>query len=1312
YIQRAVFGTQLAFDATGLVLSGTALGLSITAGAAGYIAANTAVAATAATAGAVATGAATAGALIGGAGVIVAGLGIGAAALAQNYSIIAEQAAAIGKMFKAIDDGYKGGGFELCVEEDGTNILRALNGAVVNQVNFRDNTVGFGNHYMNQTLHGPTGSGKIDYFFWSNDAPRENTHAQLNIREELGYGESATLRHAVSRVMILPATPETHLSDYDYQTLPGATTRTDAGFDVLRKLEDNYLFDFDYYTFPSEYILQRIDNRSYAKTAVQVYLDDQNRTFLMSEIPSEYNGKVRYEFHGQGGEYVLALNEGFFTTLRNDGETPSTWIFDMSNLDRQDVRFRGNTIDVGGHGIYLANTVRQNTLLVVNRDRDLYSIDLANRTTHILSANGDAFETHAALVAHVQSLRYPGRFLTVNNYTDVHGTRMGRAWYDNETSTFRTARTHSVDMTENLNLIYVDDEGGKVYYTAQANGKMEVWEVNGSSMAIERRFSLAQTPSRGSQRLSGVWHDGNQLILEQTETRGSVGIQRRYRLTDEGLKLVTVMGDDAHANAWRSGSLPTNWFSTLRASGTPISWTPTTPVNIGTHAQATAEEWVGIMGSSHRLWINASTRERVVPVMDTIPDDLQFLGRDTSVVPAKCLFYSAGEKVLYRQDGNGLSWLSGGRPTLVDGDFESTTGWSLSGDAARALEPGSRVNHQLGLSDGSAYQSLYTLRRGGHYAIRFDVGGGSSTQGTGVLNIYWNGSRLGQIDWSAGMVPREFNVVANGNHDSLLIEVDPASDAVNPPRFFVDNVFLSAHPVREYQGVNRLISLGTHPIFETLNGEIRQMESTGETRLVGVNEQWLTDHPNRTAVVRPDLGVLAEHSSHAPERPSLPTPMETTEELNWREDLRRLARREGIHADSVLTINGITNDGGTNVPAWYDVTSDRFIIAPVVTTGALIYLGLTGDKTRALFYNAGAKEFYAQSLLNDTQLDTLFGTDHVLEATAVIPSLSDIFEGTGITVDNVVPHDGNQYLATTTNGLAFLVGKTTTPSLAAVLDSWTGTTTQLEALFTTWHHEDVVRVLRRASNGVEIQNWWLSDSRKWASLSGRERDEMEFVGESADRSKVYVFDKTAGELIELTQSTTVSLTTASAGRVIDTAASVQRFTGDSHTLYLKGADVTPPNPGEDMPRRNLVPPVLYGVSSLGLSGGNGADQFMISQSVWDHYSTIVVDCRDGSAMDTVSFGDGINAAHMTVSRDDDGGLVIWEAATGKRLVLRGVLSEDASQRALYQNIRVKFYGMQPMGLSSLIQSVQGSVEADTIRRPDESYVIRGGRDND
>ncbi|MCG8473591.1 MAG: C80 family cysteine peptidase, partial [Desulfobacterales bacterium] len=1297
-VQRAVFGTQLAFDAAGLVLSGAGIGISITADVA------TAVGATA-----VVTAAGTAGAILGGVGVIVAGIGIGAAALAQNYAVIAQKADAIGTYFQAIDDGYSGYGFEYRTDEENP-ILVARPGAVVNEVNFRDNTVHFGNQYISQTTHGPSGSGKINYFFWSSDIPQENEDAELNIRTELGYADSVPLIAPNTNMVVLPATPEVHMSGLSWQTLPGATSRYDTGFEVLRRLENNYLFDYDFYTFPSEYILHEINDIDYRNTRVAVKLDSDNRTLVMPDMPSEHSGRIHYEFYGRGGEYVIALNEGSWLTLHEDGDTDSTWILDTTNLRYQGAHFQYGNLRVGGY-LVVPPPGHRGQIMVVNHSRDLFSVDTVHRSVTLVSV--DARDRGANLMTYLSGLSFPGRFLSVTNY-EVNGRSIGNAWYDKEDHALRYADLDNDTMTGHIQLL--DMVKGKLLFSAAKDGYLEIWEVDPSTHRLENRYALVASGAGDSSRLSRIWKEGDQIWFEQTQTGVSGTIIRRYRLTDSGLFLSSVNGDEALVTRFAvSTPLASNWTNPILPTVIhPITWhtsdESTAASYRGRNGYSWVDAWVSIIGRNNRVWIHKDTRAVVVPGMETIPEDLQLLGLDTDDGRDLALFYSASARTVYRQEGNHFHWRDTQVETLVDTGFDGS-GWTFGGDAGTLVQ-GENAESLAHVNNGSISQTVEGLHSGTHYRLRFEAGGGSLTQGDGVLKVIWNNYEVGRLNWESGLAAQEISIVAEAGENTLVFV---AENGETPPRFFIDNVSLKARPIIQYNGIRKLYSLGAHPIFETLTGELRRLESSGDTQLTGVTQSWLEAHPNRDVVVRPDPDYLAEHTSHDETRPDdLPTPVEVTEHRTWRMDLRQLAADQGVHADSGLVIQGLADAQDNTLAGWYDVNADRFVVAQTPPQGSMIFLGLTGDQDEAVLYDQEGRRVYSVSLLDEAALAAAFGTDHILESHVVLPSLSDVFGGTGLVVSNLVPHDGNQYLATTTNGLAFLVGHNTQPILAAVLDSWTGTPAQLQDLFTRYAHEDVVRVLRQADDGMEIQNWWIAETRQWAGLSGRGRDEIDWVGLSRDRATAYVFDKTRGELVELQLSAGANWTAAPTGRVVSRAGRIQRFVGDTDTLFVEAADTPSVSPSRNSGIRDLMAPVVDGVSALVLAGQSRQDRFVISQGIWDHYPTIVVDATDpGGPVDTVWFGPGIDAGEIVVSRDNDGNLILWDSRSEKRLIFQDALSNGGqTSPLLLPNIQVQFQTLAPIPLSTLAASVQSGAEPDSILGLEQTRVIRAGDGDD
>ncbi|KAH9304400.1 hypothetical protein KI387_008804, partial [Taxus chinensis] len=214
-IEKATFGTQLVFDLASSVAGVAGVGAGLV-GASGV-----------------------AMALSGGA-VILGGLAIGVGALAHNFGKIASDAQEVGKYFAEVYEAYNGGGYNY---ETNEKALVPLSGAVVTSIKMANDEieVGFDSQFIYRTHHGPTGSGKINYFFWIGDKPTmvDDRSQAINVREGIGCSEDHVKKSAGgAEYLILPITPKSFIS-YEWMILPFATLRHDRGFDVIRRLEED-----------------------------------------------------------------------------------------------------------------------------------------------------------------------------------------------------------------------------------------------------------------------------------------------------------------------------------------------------------------------------------------------------------------------------------------------------------------------------------------------------------------------------------------------------------------------------------------------------------------------------------------------------------------------------------------------------------------------------------------------------------------------------------------------------------------------------------------------------------------------------------------------------------------------------------------------------------------------------------------------------------------------------------------------------------------------------------------------------------------
>lgn len=115
----------------------------------------------------------------------------------------------------------------------------------------------------------------------------------LNIRQGIGYSNSyREFDYLEAEIVVLPTTPKSYIK-YNYNLWPGATTRHDNGFDIIRRLENTDKFDYDFYIFPSENTITQIFHE-YVDTPIEVNLDDNYRYVVVPKIPNEWYGKLNY----------------------------------------------------------------------------------------------------------------------------------------------------------------------------------------------------------------------------------------------------------------------------------------------------------------------------------------------------------------------------------------------------------------------------------------------------------------------------------------------------------------------------------------------------------------------------------------------------------------------------------------------------------------------------------------------------------------------------------------------------------------------------------------------------------------------------------------------------------------------------------------------------------------------------------------------------------------------------------------------------------------------------------------------------------
>ncbi|MDC9590610.1 TcdA/TcdB pore-forming domain-containing protein [Xenorhabdus sp. XENO-10] len=666
--QKAVFGTQLAFDSASFVTGTAGVG-------AGLI------------------GASTTAAVLGGAGVILGGLAVGFTALAQAFGAVAEDAKAVGRYFDMLDKAYKGNGYRYDSEK---GVLIPLAGAVIKTLDLRTGQIDFDSQYIYRTHSGSTGSGEINYFFWIGDFPKmvHDRKQAIEVRSGIGYkGVSHKLDHSDSNVLILPGTPKSFIR-YEYMQLPGATTRHDTGFDVIRRLEEDKRFDYDFYIFPGEVTIRRI-HQEYVATPIEVVLDQHSRKLIVPELPKELHGYLHYEIKGAGGEYLIGLNEGTSVKLTSDvpnpdgsGNLPSRWIIDSSQLASDNIKVSKNRLEVGGVVVEL-DPSRNGQVLVVNSKNEVREVDFSNQTIQVVSedaskwqVSGQQIEQHLSDLAKAHQLH--GQYVVVENY-NYNERDVGRAFYDvTKKQMLFTDTTHEQAKHAQLGAVV----GDHAYFYDADNAV--AWRVDIATGQVNAQFEPWFNDNEGN--ISRLWQEGDVVYLARRYQLKDRKAELSYRIIGDRMELVSAVGDDDLLQlSARTGRHGDDLKYILRGYESNSTQRETPKYTLGARLiQPTSAELVTVFGKdaagvAHRYWIRTSDGTLIKPNLAPpkeqalhfeaheqnrsawqIPADLVLAGSiSRSTGTEVFFFYSREKKVLFRQEGSGQAVLDANHPTAL-----------------------------------------------------------------------------------------------------------------------------------------------------------------------------------------------------------------------------------------------------------------------------------------------------------------------------------------------------------------------------------------------------------------------------------------------------------------------------------------------------------------------------------------------------------------------------------------------------------------------------------------------------------------------
>ncbi|WP_340621307.1 TcdA/TcdB pore-forming domain-containing protein [Xenorhabdus siamensis] len=941
--QKAVFGTQLAFDSASFVTSSAGIGAGL-------------------------VGASTAAAVLGGAGVILGGLAVGFTALAQAFGAVAEDAQAVGRYFDMLDKAYKGNGYRYDSEK---KVLIPLDGAVIKTLDLRKNQIGFDSQYIYRTRSGSTGSGEINYFFWIGDFPvMDHDRSQaIEVRSGIGYKEAShKLDHSDSDVIILPGTPKSFIK-YEYMILPGATTRHDTGFDVIRRLEKDKRFDYDFYIFPGEQTIRRI-HQEYVATPIEVVLDQHDRKLIVPKLPKELHGYLRYEIKGAGGEYLIGLNEGTSVKLISDvsnadgsSNVPSRWIIDSSQLASDTISVSKNQLKIGGVVVEL-DPSQNGQVLIVNGKNEVSKVDFSNQKTQVISEDASKWQVPGQQIGqHLKDLakahKLHGQYVVVENYK--HGGHdVGRAFYDvARDRTLFTDTTHEQAKHAQLGAVM----GDHAYFYDADNAV--AWRVDIATGKVNAQFEPLFNQNPG--KISRLWEEGEAVYLAYRYQSKEGKTELSYRIVGDRMELVSSMGDNELFQRLARTDRHSDELKAILRDYQSKSAQREKPVYTlgGRLIQPTSAELVAISGTdaagiAHRYWIRTSDGTLIKPNLEPlkeqtlnskenaprgawqIPDDLVLAGSISRPAGMEVFFfYSKTKNALFRQEGPGQAVFDANHPTALRINTPPLANVvNMNGNLLAITEDGrvaqldasgqfnyEAVNEHWLKEHTHWWQDLASVTNGGTTLALLGVKG---TDGKSLLPAwYHNGQVVVASATLQGKSLQFLGFEADGTAARLF---EPKSGKLYLQKMMTTNELATAFgsglvlnasaPLPVAKELTPELSLKAAQQVNdgmrliTAKGEILVRTHQGELRLVGVDKNW---HQNNSAHLSQSLTELANQ---------------------W-------------HAKGVLTLQN------HNMQDWFDVDSGQIFSGNgIPVSDNLRFLGINAKNQAAYVYDQTDQVLY------------------------------------------------------------------------------------------------------------------------------------------------------------------------------------------------------------------------------------------------------------------------------------------------------------------------------------------------------------------
>jgi insecticidal toxin len=862
-VERAQYGTQLAFDSASVLLAGAGIGAGV-------------------------VGASTAAAVLGGAGVILGGLAIGAAALAQGFAVIAEEVKQVGLFFDGLERALREGGYRFDGAADAWLPQSVL---VFQTIDLRARTLVFGSPELFPLRdHFGVPDFEVDYA------------RAIDVRRELGLPGRAGFSPAAGQAIVLPCTPKT-VYGYEYKWLPFSTLRHDVGFDTARRLEKRKVdgqrqFLFSFYSFPGDYIVYRL-NPVYQPTVITVRLDAIARTLVVPALPKPWHDKITYKIEGAGADCSLVLNPGVSVELESSSQETSRWLLQASWAKQSDIRVeRFGGLSIGAINVEMSGKGRHEVLIKIGKNQ-VFKVDFAKTTLMVIEQDATPGMDAQALQDHFKTLARAHRLGMP--YTPVHQfpvpfekpdePRFTTAWYDSAFDRFLYIRDDALGEANEALLGAVVN--GYAYFYDPRN--YLVWQVDAVTGLLDRRYRLLLAEAADSLITHCKETAHGVITLVQKVTRKDLTVDEFvYQLHEDELFLSSMTRDLDPALEVLVNQRETldDWAQVLgehvvfahtpaKAVVTTVDWQPAAYVSICWKVDSTLRDLAWIRRSDRLIVRPAASRHRE----RGWPDSIKNLQELTLVPPTNhegdvFVVYDKVAKRLSRQQRINGTWSveriePAGLVNVVAVEEEylalTDKGLFFNVTAEGRLQLGGVTDDWL--KDRALWWLALDTVAGQYPAASFAIVGLTHMHGHLRLSAWYVNNRLLLSDLGRGGEVRLLSVTPD-NASAWLLEL--STGEIYRQRFIdpaqLDRAFgqgsrlLQADaipaPVREwapwrFADVTAEGAGLRATTLEGINVELRYQESV---LIAGVNGDWVTA---QTGPLEDGLKQLAQNHRHA-----------------------------------------------------------------------------------------------------------------------------------------------------------------------------------------------------------------------------------------------------------------------------------------------------------------------------------------------------------------------------------------------------------------------------------------------------------------